>query len=63
MADRLSLAQPISVAAEPFDGADSKALRRELASGLWTRYAGDAEIERMYAGHPASCCFERALAS
>ncbi len=43
MADHSPPAHPISVAVEPFEAADSRALRGELGADLMARYAGHAE--------------------
>jgi GNAT superfamily N-acetyltransferase len=43
MADHSELAHPVSVAPEPFDAPDSRALRGEVERELVTRYEGDHE--------------------
>ncbi len=43
MADHLPRVRSISVAVEPFDGPDSRALRAELGADLIARYGGDSE--------------------
>jgi GNAT superfamily N-acetyltransferase len=43
MADRISVANGFTIAAEPFDAPDSEALRAELAADLAHRYGVDSE--------------------
>ena len=50
MADRLFRSKRFTIAAEPFDAADSEALRAELARELADRYGGDSEPGAKLAG-------------
>jgi GNAT superfamily N-acetyltransferase len=75
MADRSPRVRLISVASEPFDAPDSRALRRELGADLMARYERDAEpgfkpsawdvavflVARGDAGEPVGCGALRAL--
>ena len=76
MADHSSRVRSISVAVEPFDASDSRALREELGADLVARYAGDSEpgakpsawdvtaflVARDCAGQAVGCGALRALA-